>query len=167
MLTEPSPADVRRRMALVRVAKDVFLSNWYHDSADALISPAGRVTMRRISEESREERERVMQLVQEWAEAAAESEVRDDEALRALQVAMAQDFLDQLIAIKQASAEVLHKAAFVAPVSMRERFLELANLDVVHAMQLRELMLREFPLGPMFPVPTESSGDGRASEARR
>jgi len=139
----PRNDHVVQRLSLVRIAKDIFLSDWYVSTAESVFSGDAREVLLTIAKESREERDEALRLVMAWAqrpEGAEEQETTDH-----LAAIMARDFLDDLIRTKQASAEVFQKAAFVAPPDQRERWLQLAALDIKHAMQLRELILSEFP----------------------
>lgn len=169
---KPLPGDeLERRLSLLRVAKDVFLSDWYLRASDALVSAEGRAVLRQVSAESGKERDAALALVKEWGE---QDERRPDEAhgVRALQATMARDFLDALIEMKQASADMFQKAAAIAPPGLRARFYELANVDLVHAMALRQLILAEFPspsemfLGSASQYPEPSSVGPEAPATR-
>lgn len=139
-----SAEDVQRRLAMLRVAKDVFVSDWYLRTADALISAQGRAVLRQVADESARERDAALALVDRWAEGYKGDEL-EAQGVRAMEATMARDFLDTLIHVKQASADAFQKAAAIAPRDLREKFFELANVDLVHAMALRQLLLSELP----------------------
>lgn len=142
-MPEPlSAEDVQRRLSLLRVAKDVFLSDWYLRASDALVSAEGRAVLRRVAGESGKERDAALDLVEDWASRGRRGE--DEEAgLRVAHAVMTRDFLDSLVAMKEASAEVLQKLAAIAPEDLRPRLFELANADLAHALALRQLLLDE------------------------
>lgn len=129
-------------LSLTRVAKELFLSDWYLRSGAALLDRPHTEALERIAEESRREMEDVFALFREWEASGLGHEADDLEGIRAV---MGRDFLDALIKVKQDSADVLQRTALVAPPGYKERLLSLANIDLRHAMELRAIVLRAYP----------------------
>lgn len=82
---EETTEQILDRLHLVRVAKDLFLSDWYRRSCATLRFNEGTCSaLDQIAMESREERDRALELVGEWADVLADTGEgkRADELLR-------------------------------------------------------------------------------------
>lgn len=134
---------------MVRVAKDLFHSEWYFDSCATLgFDVEGCATLHQIAAESQRERDEALRILGEWARRLrSEPEL----SLRALEVARVarRDFLLHLIDIKQSAGEVFERVAMLAPLGIREELQRLAVEDFDHALMLRDLLAREVHGGPL------------------
>lgn len=127
---------------MLRVAKDLFLSEWYVDSCETLaFSDHACRMLGEISDESREEREDAMGLIQRWAKRL--DDAAPLEGPSHVSHAARRDFLLHLIDAKEAAGETFERAALLAPLGMREEFQRLAAIDFKHAVQLRQLLVDE------------------------
>lgn len=134
---------VLERLRMVRVAKDVFLSDWYRGSGQTLrFAEETRRELDAIAEESREERDRLLELLEAWARRMEPTHIIGAKAEDVARVAR-RDFLLQMIDIKDASADAIERAGLLAPEGMKQEMMQLAALDVEHANRLRGLLVAE------------------------
>lgn len=130
------------RLRMLRVAKDLFTSEWYHrSSAQLQLSDRATAALERVAGESREEREDILDLIGRWTRRLDEPAF-DDGPDRVAHAAR-RDFLLHLIDAKESSGEVLERAALLAPLALREDFERLAAVDFRHAVELRQLLVDE------------------------
>lgn len=145
-MSAPVPGSKERaaldKLRMLRVAKDLFLSEWYLDACQTLdFSPAACRVMGDIAEESREERDDALRLIRDWAMHLTEA--RENDAPGRVAHVARRDFLLHLIDVKEAAGETFERAALLAPLSMREEFERLAAIDFRHAIALRQLLVDE------------------------
>jgi hypothetical protein len=130
------------KLRMLRVAKDLFLSEWYLDSCRTLdFSQAACDALGAIADESRDERDDALRLIREWSRQTTSA--RPDEGPGRVAHAARRDFLLHLIDAKEAAGEMFERAALLAPLSMREEFERLAGIDFRHAIALRQLLVEE------------------------
>lgn len=130
------------KLRMLRVAKDLFLSEWYLDACRTLdFSPLACRVLADITEESREERDEALRLIQVWSKHVPDA--RAGEGPGRVAHAARRDFLLHLIDVKEAAGETFERAALLAPLAMREEFERLAAIDFRHAIALRQLLVEE------------------------
>lgn len=147
------PAEIQEHLALVRVAKDLFLSNWYLESARRLFAPEQAAVFERISRESAEAKREALDLVQRWS-----AERTGDVAGASVARLTRREFVEALIEAKKASAEVFERAGDFAPDELREEFARLAAIDFRHAIELQEILRAD-----LTPVTRDGPGDRPAT----
>jgi ribosomal protein L31E len=153
---ERKEAEAWGRMAAVRVAKDVFLDAWFEEGA-SFFPDHQRAVLRQIVEESRQEREELLALVERWARLRVEERERTERAARVIEAHAKRDFLDDAIRIKNDSAELIQKAGLLAPQELRGAFFRLAVLDAKHALMLQDVRAESFRhLGELFGDPDQA-----------
>ena len=134
---------VLERLRMVRVAKDIFLSDWFRGSCDVLgFSGETCAELDAISRESAEERAELLALVERWARRMEPPLTADAKAQDVARVAR-RDFLLHMIDVKDASADAIERAGLLAPEGMKVDMMRLAALDVDHANRLRNLLVAE------------------------
>lgn len=134
---------VLERLRMVRVAKDVFLSDWYTGSCATLrFDDESCRVLGEIAEESRDERDRLFELFERWARGLEPVETASEKARDVERVAR-RNFLLHMIDIKDASADAVERAALLAPAPLKEEMMRLAALDVEHANRLRGVLVGE------------------------
>lgn len=139
---EPQERAILEKLRMLRVAKDLFLSEWYHESCQTLaFTPQACRMLADVSAESRDEREDALALIQRWAKRVQEAPQPGGPAHVAH--AARRDFLLHLIDAKEAAGETFERAALLAPPGLREDFERLAAIDFRHALQLRQLLVDE------------------------
>lgn len=139
------------RLRMTRVAKDLFLSEWYRNAGETLLfSPAGRDELDRIGVETARERENLLDVVEQWARRLAGAE--DGRTVDVVRVAR-RDFLLALIDAKIAAGDALERASLIAPEGLKRSLETLAAEDFRHANELRRLLVTEVQevLGPQEP----------------
>lgn len=128
---------------MTRVAKDLFLSGWYRDACQALaFSEQSCAELARIGAETMEERERLMDVVEQWARRLAGSAAGGEKTADVVRVAR-RDFILALIDAKDAAGEALERAALLAPEGLNRALEALAAQDFHHANELRQLLVSE------------------------
>lgn len=140
------------RLRMTRVAKDLFLSEWYRGAGETLrFSPAGREELDRIGMETARERENLLDVVEQWARRLEGSE-EQRKTVDVVRVAR-RDFLLALIDAKNAAGEALERASLIAPEGLKRALETLAAEDFHHANELRRLLVSEVEevLGPRQP----------------
>lgn len=132
-----------QRLQMVRVAKDLFESEWYADACETLqFSQEACEAFGDVRVETREERDALLDLTREWASRIDSRQTLSERARDVARVAR-RDFLLHLIDTKTAQGEALERAALLAPLALQERLRELATVDFRHAVLLRELLVAE------------------------
>lgn len=140
------PTDERiviQRLRMTRVAKELFLSEWYQNACDALsFSESSCGELMRIREETARERHELLEVVDTWARTMAHVPEADERVEDVARVAR-RDFILALIDAKDAAGEGLERAALMAPADVAPALARLAAEDFRHANALRELLVSE------------------------
>lgn len=126
-------------LSTLRVAKDLFLSDWYRRASARLgFSDAARAEFARIEEETEREVEGIARAVRRWSERLPSPEATETTAYSSRI-----EFLRLLAEAKSAAGEAIEAAAGVAPPDLRAELLDLAALDFRHATRIRGILEAE------------------------
>lgn len=123
-------------LAALRVAKLLFVSDWYAEAAETLFEEGDRAALERVRDETSAEIEDLVAVAHRWSRAAS----RPARATRDLPRMTRDDFLQLLIESKRAAGELLERVASEAPARDRMELLALAATDFRHAAALGTLL---------------------------
>ena len=133
---------VLERLRMVRVAKDVFQSEWYQAACGEMgFGPEACEALSEISRETAKEREAALQALQRGSARLSGGPPAHVDG--AFAWAARRTFLLTLIDAKQAMGEAFERAALVAPTGLRQDLQALAAIDFRHVVRLRELLVQE------------------------
>lgn len=128
------------RLRLLVVAKDIFRSDWFRQSAERLFRDGAVADFERISEETAEEVAGVERVIDRW-----QRELTEGRVAREVQRATAREFLATMISLKESAGAILERVASLAPASLSEDLLELAAVDFRHANELSAILSERVP----------------------
>lgn len=149
----------RQALAPILLYKSLFLGDWFHQAVQHSADDSVRRVLTRVSTETLREMIEVLVAMRDWDAGQA-----DPEAAQAFVQELNVRLLQDLLRVKEGGNELVMLAAMRAPTdAVRERLMRLADLDRVHADQLRVLLGARSLLTSIDRASSSGKGAGSAA----